>query len=94
MNNEKPKPIFQRRIFWDVDAPATLAEIRPDPNHRLRRLLPQIDAVLTATARTARDHYFQSNSPVLEGSADVPSAAPANSGWEALRSGWSAPVDH
>ncbi|MBD8066118.1 glycosyltransferase [Devosia sp. PTR5] len=35
------------RIFWDVDAPATLAEIRPDPNHRLRRLLPQIDAVLT-----------------------------------------------
>jgi spore maturation protein CgeB len=35
------------RIFWDVDAPATLAEIRPDANHPLRLALPQIDAVLT-----------------------------------------------
>ncbi len=35
------------RIFWDVDAPATLAEIRPLPDHPLRRALPQLDAVLT-----------------------------------------------
>ena len=35
------------RIFWDVDAPATLAEIRPKPDHPLRRALPQLDAVLT-----------------------------------------------
>jgi spore maturation protein CgeB len=35
------------RIFWDVDAPATLAEIRPQPNHPIRRALPKLDAVLT-----------------------------------------------
>jgi spore maturation protein CgeB len=34
-------------IFWDVDAPATLAEIRPDSRHPLRRALPMLDAVLT-----------------------------------------------
>jgi spore maturation protein CgeB len=35
------------RIFWDVDAPATLAEIRPDPGHPLRRALGRLDLVLT-----------------------------------------------
>lgn len=35
------------RVFWDVDAPATLAEIRPDPTHPIRRALLQLDAVLT-----------------------------------------------
>ncbi len=35
------------RLFWDVDAPATLAEIRPLPDHPLRRALPHLDAVLT-----------------------------------------------
>ncbi len=35
------------RVFWDVDAPATLAELRAAPGHPLRRALPQIDAVLT-----------------------------------------------
>lgn len=35
------------RIFWDVDAPATLAEIRPQADHPLRRTLPQLDAVFT-----------------------------------------------
>ena len=34
-------------IFWDVDAPATLAEIRPDPAHPIRRALPGLDMVLT-----------------------------------------------
>ncbi len=35
------------RIFWDVDAPATLAEMRADPGHPLRRALPALDLVLT-----------------------------------------------
>jgi spore maturation protein CgeB len=35
------------RLFWDVDAPATLAEIRPQPDHPIRRTLPLLDAVLT-----------------------------------------------
>jgi spore maturation protein CgeB len=35
------------RIFWDVDAPATLAAIRADATHPLRRVLPRLDFVLT-----------------------------------------------
>ena len=35
------------RIFWDVDAPATLAEMRAAPEHPVRRALPQLDLVLT-----------------------------------------------
>lgn len=35
------------RIYWDVDAPATLAETAADPDHPLRRMLPQVDLVLT-----------------------------------------------
>ncbi len=35
------------RVFWDVDAPATLAELRAAPAHPLRRLLPELDLVLT-----------------------------------------------
>lgn len=35
------------RIFWDVDAPATLAELRQHPDHPLHRILPRLDAVLT-----------------------------------------------
>lgn len=35
------------RVFWDVDAPATLAEIRGAPDHPLRRALPSLDMVLT-----------------------------------------------
>jgi spore maturation protein CgeB len=35
------------RIFWDVDAPATLAEIGAAPDHVLRRVLPELDFVLT-----------------------------------------------
>ncbi|MGN6489266.1 MAG: CgeB family protein [Devosia sp.] len=34
-------------VFWDVDAPATLAELRAAPGHVLRRALPQLDLVLT-----------------------------------------------
>lgn len=35
------------KLFWDVDAPATLAELRAQPNHPLRAALGKIDAVLT-----------------------------------------------
>ncbi len=35
------------RLFWDVDAPATLAEIGASPDHPLRRVLPDLDLVLT-----------------------------------------------
>jgi spore maturation protein CgeB len=34
-------------IFWDVDAPATLAAILADPADPFRRLIPGYDAVLT-----------------------------------------------
>ena len=35
------------RVFWDVDAPATLAELGAAPDHPLRRALPSLDLVLT-----------------------------------------------
>lgn len=35
------------RIFWDVDAPATLAELRAAPDHPLHGVLPGLDLVLT-----------------------------------------------
>jgi len=35
------------RIFWDVDAAATLEEMRPDPDHPVRATLPDVDLVLT-----------------------------------------------
>lgn len=35
------------RCFWDVDAPATLAELRAAPDHPLRRRLPELDHILT-----------------------------------------------
>lgn len=34
-------------IFWDVDAPATLASISTDPADPLRLLIPHYDAILT-----------------------------------------------
>jgi spore maturation protein CgeB len=35
------------RIFWDVDAPATLAELRSNPAHPLKGVLPDLDHVFT-----------------------------------------------
>ncbi len=35
------------RLFWDVDAPATLAELRAAPDHPMHRALPMLDMVLT-----------------------------------------------
>jgi spore maturation protein CgeB len=36
-----------RRIYWDVDAPATLEEMAANPLHHLRRAIPRYDAVFT-----------------------------------------------
>jgi spore maturation protein CgeB len=35
------------KIFWDVDAAATLDEMRADPDHPVTRALPDLDLVLT-----------------------------------------------
>jgi spore maturation protein CgeB len=35
------------RVFWDVDAPATLAELRAPPDHPMHRSMPALDLVLT-----------------------------------------------
>jgi len=35
------------RIFWDVDAAATLDEMRADPGHAVLKALPDLDLVLT-----------------------------------------------
>ena len=34
-------------VYWDVDAPATLAEMAGGPDHPLRRVLPRFDMVMT-----------------------------------------------
>ena len=44
MRQARPDAI---RIFWDVDAPATLAELRGWPGHVLHRVLPRLDYVFT-----------------------------------------------
>ena len=35
------------RIFWDVDAPATLADLRAAPDHPMHAALPSLDLVFT-----------------------------------------------
>ena len=44
MRHARPDAI---RIFWDVDAPATLAELRQDRDHALHNALPGLDFVFT-----------------------------------------------
>lgn len=44
LNNRKPG---QQVIFWDVDAPATLARMNEDPEDSLRKLVPDYDLILT-----------------------------------------------
>jgi spore maturation protein CgeB len=36
-----------RRVYWDVDAPATLDEIATNPAHHLRQVIPSYDVVFT-----------------------------------------------
>lgn len=40
-------PRHALRIYWDVDAPATLDAIAADPAHHLRAAIPRYDVVLT-----------------------------------------------
>ncbi len=40
-------PPHALRIFWDVDAPATIASMRAEPAQPLRRALPDLDMVFT-----------------------------------------------
>ena len=42
------------RIYWDVDAPATLEAMANDPHHHLRRAIPSYDMVLTYGGGDAR----------------------------------------
>lgn len=35
------------KLYWDVDAPATLCDLESSPGHVLRRVLPSFDGVLT-----------------------------------------------
>ena len=35
------------KVFWDVDAPATLAELADNPEHPMHREIPRLDTVLT-----------------------------------------------
>jgi spore maturation protein CgeB len=44
LRNAQPEAL---KIFWDVDAPATLAELRGHPDHVLRKALGELDLVLT-----------------------------------------------
>jgi len=40
-------PTRARRVYWDVDAPATLDEIESNPGHHLRKAIPSFDVVFT-----------------------------------------------
>jgi spore maturation protein CgeB len=40
-------PSWARRVYWDVDAPATLDEVDNNPSHHLRRAIPRYDMVFT-----------------------------------------------
>jgi spore maturation protein CgeB len=44
IQNRSPRSLL---LFWDVDAPATLAELAAAPDHPLRRQLARTDMVLT-----------------------------------------------
>ncbi|EQB01102.1 spore maturation protein CgeB [Sphingobium wenxiniae] len=44
MRRARPEAL---RIFWDVDAAATLDDMRAVPDHAVRRALPNLDLVLT-----------------------------------------------
>ncbi len=60
------------RVFWDVDAPATLAAMRSTPDHVLRRSLPRLDAVFTygggePVMRAYRDFGARFCAPVYNG---------------------------
>jgi spore maturation protein CgeB len=52
------------KVFWDVDAPATLAELRAAPDHPMHQALLQLDMVLT----------YGGGDPVVSGYRDLGAA--------------------
>jgi spore maturation protein CgeB len=47
-------------IFWDVDAPATLARVEADPDDPFRQLIPHYDLILTyGGGPPVMEHYVQ-----------------------------------
>ncbi|HEX8985868.1 MAG TPA: type VI secretion system tip protein TssI/VgrG, partial [Bryobacteraceae bacterium] len=92
---DQDQPTFDIECF-----PASFPKLGPIPFHEVtggpeERIGSWRKArILTATTMSARDHFFQAASPVLDGSASVPASSPAIPGWEALNASWSAPVDH
>lgn len=46
-NGVAETPSKATRVYWDVDAPATLEAMVADPDHHLRRAIPSYDMVLT-----------------------------------------------
>ncbi len=87
----------QPAFFIDC-LPASFPTIGPIPFHEVTGSTEdrigswQKTRILAATQRSGRDHFFESNSPLLQGVADVPQTSPAIPGWESLNTAWSAPV--
>lgn len=46
-------------IFWDVDAPATLARVEGNPADPFRQLIPRYDMILTYGGGDAVVHHYQ-----------------------------------
>lgn len=70
------------KVWWDMDAPATLSRLSRNEDAPLRRLLPRLDAVLTygGGADTARDYRTlgaQRCAPVYNALYDDECLAPA-----------------
>ena len=57
MHHARPSAV---RIFWDVDAPATLAELKAAPDHPLRKALPGLHLVLTYGGGEPVAHAYRS----------------------------------
>lgn len=91
---EWDEPVFAIRYF-----PSWFPRLGPIPFHEViggpeeRIASWKKTRILTATAVSARDHFFEAASPVLKGAAAVPAPNAAIPGWEPLAAGWSAPIE-
>jgi spore maturation protein CgeB len=52
-------PSKAMRLYWDVDAPATLDAMSSDPDHHLRHAIPRYDLVLTYGGGDAVVHAYR-----------------------------------
>ncbi len=88
---EGQQPVFRIKYF-----PSSFQRLGPIPFHEVtggaeeRISSWKKTRVLTATAASARDHFFQAASPALEGAADLAGADEDVPGWEPLEANWSA----